>query len=159
MLPGGSQHRLQVGDWPEVRELVGIPDRSEASYLAFDDLEFEVHTATFPLAQGLEIANESFIPSCDPDGDSGLQPDGPPEVEGPPFCTDPSQLELDLDIRMMDHGDGVLRSASDFENSGVRGDFLSRASWDLKFRSKSPDKGFQYVCMIHPFMRGKVIVK
>lgn len=125
----------------------------------FSSLEFEVHTATFPLAQGLEIANESFIPSCDPDGDAGLQPDGPPEVEGPPFCTDPSQLELDLDIRMMDHGDGVLRSASDFENSGVRGDFLSRASWDLKFRSKSPDKGFQYVCMIHPFMRGKVIVK
>ena len=124
----------------------------------FNTLEYEVHTVTFPLGEGLDIANNSFVPSCDPDTDAGSMPDNPPDLQGPPFCSDPTQLELDLDPRFMDSGNERLSSNSDFENSGVRGDFLSRAPWDLRFTAKSPDGGFKYLCMIHPFMRGKVIV-
>lgn len=125
----------------------------------FGSLEYEVHTATFPHTKGLEIANNSFVPSCDLDGDAGTAADVPPEIPGPPFCNDPSQLELDLDPRMGDTGNGTLRSRTDFENSGVRGDFLPRAAWDLKFGARSGDKPFKYVCMIHPFMRGAVVVR
>lgn len=125
----------------------------------FGSLEYEVHTATFPLRKGLEISNSSFVPSCDPDGDTGTEADSPPQTEAPPFCNDPTQLELDLDPRMMDDGNGVLKSASDFESSRVRGDFLTRTAWDLRFAAKSPAGGFEYVCMIHPFMRGSVVAK
>lgn len=125
----------------------------------FASLEYEIHTATFPTNKALNIANGSFMPSCDLDGDSGAEPDSPPQMEGPPFCEDPSTLELDLHRRMNATGDGVLRSASDFENSGIRGDYFSRAAWDVKFARRSPDGGFKYVCMIHPNMRGRVVVK
>jgi plastocyanin len=125
----------------------------------FGSLEYEVHTVTFPRSKGLDIANNSFVPGCDPDGDSGTEPDSPPQMEGPPFCEDPRQLELDLDPRFTDQGDGIVRSARDFENSGVRGDFLSRAPFDLRFPAGSPDAGFKYVCMIHPFMQGNIVVK
>lgn len=125
----------------------------------FSSLEYEVHSATFPLSKGLEITNNSFIPSCDPDGDAGTAADTPPDLEGPPFCSNPAQLELDLDPRMGDKGNGTLTSASDFESSTVRGDFLSRAPWDLRFGARSPEGGFRYLCLIHPFMRGSVLVE
>ena len=125
----------------------------------FASLEYEIHTATFPRDKALEIANGSFGPSCDLDGDSGTEPDSPPTIEGPPFCADPSTLELDLHRRINATGDGVLRSATDFENSGIRGDYFSRAAWDLKFPRTSPDGGFKYICMIHPGMRGTVVVR
>lgn len=133
----------------------------------FQQLVYEIHTATFPLADALAISNNSFVPVCDPDGDSGTMPDNPPEMQAPPFCNDPTQLELDIDAGMLDSGDQVLRSRNDFENSTPRGPSTpaigskigGQKSWDLKFQAVSPTKGFKYICMIHPSMRGAVVVK
>lgn len=127
----------------------------------FNQLIYEDHTTTFPLSTGLDVTNnEFFVPNCDPDGDSGTAADNPPDVQGPPFCSDPSQLEFDISDRAaLPQGDGRFTGNRDYESSGIRGSAaVSNASWDLRFAKVSPDSGFKYLCLIHPFMRGKVIV-
>lgn len=128
----------------------------------FGNLVFEPHTVTFPLAQGLEISNEFPTPVCDPDGDEGAEPDVPPSMPPPAFCEGgPAQLELDVPTGMVPPaGDGRVRGYKDFESSGWRGaNQPSNAAYTLKFPRLSRDKAFKYVCMIHPFMRGKVVVR
>jgi plastocyanin len=127
----------------------------------FDSLNFEPHTATFPVDVGKEIVRGSFYPSCDPDGDAGPGPDNPPDLEAPPFCADPTQLELNLDPRFVPvDGNGTFRGA-DLESSGVRGLLspLGDDNWDLTFTRSSGDEPFKYLCLIHPFMRGRVVVR
>lgn len=120
---------------------------------------YEIHTATFPFDTALEVFEQVFVPGCDPDGDAGPGPDGPPENQAT-VCNDPTQVEFDVPpLAAFTQGDGIFKG-SDYENSGIRGaDAPTVASWDLKFPKASPDKGFKYFCLIHsPFMGGKVIV-
>jgi len=50
----------------------------------------------------------------------------------------------------------------DLESSGVRGSNSAMlegdANYRLRFGANSPGEGFTYLCMIHTFMRGKVVV-
>jgi plastocyanin len=127
----------------------------------FDRLPFEIHTVSFPRSTAADIIQGDFVPGCDPDGDAGAGPDNPPDLEGPPFCLDPSQLEFEFEPRTIyQYGNGTFKG-NDFETSGVRGDFgLSTDSYTLKFGKKSPKKGFKYMCMIHGrFQSGTVVVK
>jgi hypothetical protein len=97
---------------------------------------------------------------CDPDGDAGAGPDVPPELAEPPFCNDPTQLEFELDDRFIaPQGNGVFRGG-DLESSGARGRHaaLGNDAYSLTFRATSPGTGFKYLCLIHPFMRGRVVV-
>jgi plastocyanin len=125
----------------------------------FDALYFEDHTVTGPRSRALRIAGQSFVPVCDPDGDAGPGPDTPPETEEPPFCSDPAQLEVDIPAKFnLPHGNGVVTRRKDFESSGVLGSgFPGPGSYDLKF-TRELDGAWKYLCMIHPFMRGKVFV-
>lgn len=126
----------------------------------FDSLTYEDHTVTLPLGTGREIVRNAPL-VCDPDGDAGPGPDNPPDQEEPPFCSDPTQLEFEIDDRFVHpSGNGVFRG-NDLENSGVLGanSFLGDSNYRLRFTRPSPDGGFKYLCLIHPFMRGRVIVR
>ena len=127
----------------------------------FDRLPFEIHTVTFPRKRALSIFENDFLPACDPDGDEGPGPDNEPDNPDT-VCNDPSQVEIELQPRSMyGYGNGKITSNKDFESSGVRGDFgFSTDPYTLKFKKKSPKKGFKYICMIHGgFMGGRVVVK
>jgi len=125
----------------------------------FDSLIFEDHTVTLPLDTAREIAGGGG-PVCDPDGDAGAGPDMPPELAEPPFCNDPTQLEFELDDRFITpQGNGVFRGG-DLESSGALGRHAAfgNDAYSLRFRTTSPRTGFKYLCLIHPFMRGRVVV-
>ena len=127
----------------------------------FDRLPFEIHTVSFPFGKARQIIQGDFVPACDPDTDAGPGPDNPPELEGPPFCNDPTQLEIEIQPRTIyKYGNGVFKGG-DFETSGIRGDYgLNTNPYTLRFKKRSSKKGFKYLCMIHgAFMRGKVVVK
>ena len=126
----------------------------------FDRLPFELHTVSFPASKALSIIQNDFAPACDPDGDTGAGPDGPPENEVT-ICNDPTQVEIEFEPRSIhQYGNGKFKR-NDFETSGVRGDFgLSTDPYTLKFKKTSNKKGFRYICMIHGgFMDGRVVVK
>jgi plastocyanin len=127
----------------------------------FDSLNYEPHSATFPLSTAKEIAQGSFYPSCDPDGDAGPGPDTPPVLETPPFCADPTQLELNFDPRFVPVGGNGMFRGADLESSGVRGLLspLGDDNWDLTFTRSSGDEPFRYLCLVHPWMRGRVVVR
>lgn len=127
----------------------------------FNQLVSEDHTVTFPLGQGLQIANQLFVPVCDPDGDTGTEPDTQPTSEAPPFCDDPSQLEFDIPSQFaLPSGNGRVTSKSDFENSAVRGaNVTSDDPYTLRFTKPSGRTPYKYVCLVHPFMRGRVKVR
>jgi plastocyanin len=126
----------------------------------FDALYFEDHTVTGPNSRALQIVGESFLPVCDPDGDAGPGPDTPPEIEEPPFCSDPAQVEIDITADfVLPAGNGRVTNRKDFENSGVLGaNVPGPESYDLTFRRRL-DGPYKYLCLIHPFMRGRVLVK
>ena len=126
----------------------------------FSQLVNEIHTVTFPLAQGLEIANEGFTFWCDPDGDSGSGPDTQ-AAQAPPFCADPAELEIDFPGEFsLPSGNGRVTSKTDFENSAVRGATApTSSSYTLRFPAVSGKTPFKYVCLVHSFMRGKVAVR
>jgi plastocyanin len=117
----------------------------------------EIHTVTFPKDKARDLFRQDFIPGCDPDGDDGPGPDAPPDTEEPPFCSDPTQLELDIQAKSIhQYGDGKFKR-SDYESSGIRGP--GAPSYALKFTKRSDSKGFKYMCMIHgPFQSGTVEV-
>lgn len=130
----------------------------------FDQLAFEDHTATFPATKALRIANNSFVPVCDPDGDAGTMPDQPADMNATTLDTvcpgGASQIELDIAPRFLPPaGDGVVTSTHDFESSGVEGANVGNAApFTLRFAAKTENEPYTWRCMIHPFMRGKVIV-
>jgi plastocyanin len=130
---------------------------------------FSSHTVTFPASKGISTAAGFPQIVCDPDGDSPgtfPQPDSPPSSSDYPYCSDLSQLEVDVptDITTV-VGNGVVTGKSDFENSGVRGKGLavSSAPYTLTFTKPSSKVGFKYVCMVyrlaHVNMQGTVVVK
>ena len=123
----------------------------------FDQLNYEIHTVTFPMDTAKAVADNSFFPVCD----TGAGADSPPDLPGPPFCSDPSQLELQLDNRFVaPHGDGSFEG-TDYQNSGVRGGVspIGDANYDLSFGYRSGDTPFQYICLVHEFMRGRIVVR
>jgi plastocyanin len=128
----------------------------------FDSLSFEDHTVTFPLAKAKDIAN-TFNIACDPDGDAGPGPDNPPDQPMPPFCNVPAQVEFQVSNKFIpEQGDGTF-TGRDLESSGVRGvsssEFEGDANYNLQFGASSSGTGFKYICMIHPFMHGRVVVR
>ena len=131
----------------------------------FDQLAFEDHTVTFPRGKGLEISGNSFVPVCDPDGDTGTMPDEPANEDATTLdevCPGgPSQIELDIDPRFAPPaGDGVVTSTRDFESSGIEGANVGGSDpFTLRFTASSDDGPYTFLCMIHPFMKGKVVVR
>jgi plastocyanin len=130
----------------------------------FDQLIFEDHTVTFPLKKGVRIANSSGFPVCDPDGDAGPGPDQDANLAATTLkklCAGGAdQLELDIGASFgPPAGDGILTGHRDFESSGIAGaNVTDPGTYVLRFSEASGGKPFEFVCMIHPFMRGKVFV-
>ncbi len=138
-----------------------VVDKGDTVQWHFDDLWTEDHTVTFPLDIGREIARNTGVPVCDPDGDAGPGPDNPPDLTEPPFCSVPTQLEGDFDDRFVfPDGNGTFRGGDDLSSSGVLGatSILGNDSYELTFGALSGKEPFKYLCLIHPFMRGKVVV-
>jgi plastocyanin len=129
-----------------------------------DQLVFEDHTVTFPLRKGMRIANNSFLPVCDPDGDAGTAPDEPADFNATTLqdlCPGGAdQVEFDIAAKFgLPAGDGTVTGHRDFENSGIRGaNVTDPGDYVLRFTEASGDRPFTWVCMIHPFMTGEVFV-
>lgn len=109
------------------------------------------------------LSNNSFIPVCDPNGDAGTAPDdaaNPNATTVDEVCPDVSQIELDLDPRFgPPAGDGVVTSTKDFESSGAEGANAGVAvPYTVKFAKRTTTGLYRFVCMLHPFMKGKVFV-
>jgi plastocyanin len=130
----------------------------------FDELVFEDHTVTFPLKKGLRIANRSFVPVCDTDGDAGSTPDEDADLTATTaagLCAGGvAELEFDIDRRFgLPAGDGVVTSRRDFESSGIAGANVTDAgTYVLRFNAESGNRPFTFLCLIHPFMQGEVFV-
>ncbi|HVF53384.1 MAG TPA: hypothetical protein VNC78_07210 [Actinomycetota bacterium] len=120
----------------------------------------EIHTVTMPLEGASAIT--WLTAQCDLDTDQGSLDDAP-AAPVPPFCAGgPLQYEGDLahEFPFM-IGDNEFTHATDFANSGVRSPGypgLPTAPYTLRFPSLSPTAGFTYVCLLHPSMRGTVVV-
>jgi plastocyanin len=127
---------------------------------ASENLVFEDHTVTGPRRKAIPIANSAFAPGCDPDG-AGPGPDNPPEMENPPFCNDPSQLEIDFPSRFnRELGDGRVTRGGDLESSGVFGAGLGGPDfYTLRFPRRL-DGPWGFMCLIHgTFMKGSVTIR
>lgn len=130
----------------------------------FDQLNFEDHTVTFPAKKAFKIAANTFVPVCDPDGDTGTAPDDPADMTATMLVDvcpgGVSQVEIDIDPRFgPPAGDGVVTSTRDFENSGVEGANAGVSDpFTLRFTTKTVTKPYTFICMIHPFMHGTVTV-
>jgi plastocyanin len=129
----------------------------------FDQLAFEDHTVTFPQKRGVKIATNSLIPFCDPDGDAGTMPDEPANPDATTLaevCPSIDQIELDVSPNFgPPAGDGVVTSTKDFESSGLEGANAGLSDpYTLKFAKRTTEDPYTFVCMIHPFMHGKVLV-
>jgi hypothetical protein len=126
--------------------------------------KIEDHTVTLPAKRALRIAQNSFVPVCDPDGDAGTMPDQPADLKATTLATvcpgGATQIELDIDKRFAPPaGDGVVTSTRDFENAGIEGANVGNTTaFTLRFGAKTVTEPYTFRCMIHPFMRGKVIV-
>ncbi|MBA3290348.1 MAG: hypothetical protein H0U17_02510 [Actinobacteria bacterium] len=125
-------------------------------------LVYEDHTVTFPADKALKIArDEGGQPVCDPDGDAGPGPDNPPDMPGPPFCNDPSQLEFDIGARFAERRGDNRHGLNDFDSSGIFGAVgIGKSPYTLRFTRPTSSAGLRYLCMIHGgFMDGRVVVK
>lgn len=121
----------------------------------------EAHTVTMPLDKAGQIPWLGF--QCDPDTDSGPLPDVA-SAPVPPFCPGgPLQVEADLAHEFpFPIGEGVFIGDADFETSGVRGAAypgLTTGPYLVRFPVISPADGFAYACLLHPTMRGSIIVE
>jgi plastocyanin len=126
----------------------------------FDSLIDEIHTVSVPRARALQTAANVFAPVCDPDGDGGAGPDNPPDLPEPPFCSNIAELEFDIPAGfVLPRGNGVYRQGNNLESSGARGGGLPENSYTLTFSKRTSNAGNPYICMLHPFMRGRVVVK
>jgi plastocyanin len=129
----------------------------------FDSLIYETHTVSLPQPKALEAVSRDFIPQCDPDGDSGAGPDtnptSPPDQF--PACPEGSELELEAAAEITTPaGDGVYTGGNDFENSAIRGVLAGNyTSMTVRFTKATGSKPLKYICLIHPFMVGKITVK
>jgi plastocyanin len=130
----------------------------------FSELHHETHTVTHPAKKGLRVTNNEPI-LCDPNGDDTAGGETPADFSQgfPPTCPAGSELEFAITERWaLPSGNRTVKSHKDFENSGIGGqlgDDPARgfAAYSLKF-VKPSDKAYKYLCMLHPFMRGRIKV-
>jgi plastocyanin len=147
-----SSHIAVYGMFPNKLKIA----RGDKVQWHFDELTFEDHTVSFPAKTAYQVAGNSFVPVCE----SASGADNPPQLPGPPFCNNPADLEIQLDNRFVTKiGDGSF-ARTDYQNSGVRGtnSHFGDRNYTLKFTKRSGAEPFQYICLIHPFMRGRVRV-
>jgi len=126
----------------------------------FGALLSEDHTVSIDRKRAIKkIVAKDFQVLCDPDGDAGPGPDIAPEIGDPPFCNDASHLEVDAATKLFEGaGDGAYKGGTDLESSSIRG---ANIPGDEAYRVNFPkdlDKTVQYVCSLHPFMIGKVVM-
>jgi plastocyanin len=123
----------------------------------FSQLMGNIHTVTFPKSQAVSLSGQFGVPACEAD-----PADTPPTSPNPPFCTDPTTLELHVPgAALLPAGShSYAGSTSGLRSSGVEGvGAPSMAPYDLKFTHLSNKKGFRYACIIHGgMMSGTVIV-
>jgi plastocyanin len=126
----------------------------------FDTLFFEDHTVSFPKKKAARVASNSFVPGCDPDGDAGPGPDTPPN-DPDTICSNPSQVEFDIQRRfVMPRGDGVVSNHHSYDSSGIVGGNFSFGEDQYTLRFSNPSRrAYKYLCLIHPFMQGRVNVR
>jgi plastocyanin len=129
------------------------------------DLNNEPHSVALPFDKAKQVAFTNFSFACDPDGDQAPGPDTAPTSQEPPFCASLDQLEVEFP-GAAPHGDGVVKNANDYEDSGFHGPevntggFFSQDPYTLTFNTTTDAKGIKYLCTFHgPFMRGAVVVK
>jgi plastocyanin len=142
-------------------------DKGDTIRWHFDQLIYEIHTATIPNTLANEINAEDFAFVCDPDGDSGSSPDTDADFStGSPVCPAGSELEVDTSPRFLPTiGDGKWTGGNDEESSGARNPYLPSpptnggAPWDVKMSSKTSAKGQKYACAVHPNMVAKFVVR
>ncbi|MEA2434584.1 MAG: hypothetical protein QOG54_2041 [Actinomycetota bacterium] len=130
------------------------------------DLTNELHSAAMPIKKAKKQAFKMFSPFCDPDGDQGPGPDGDLQTQQPPFCNDPTQLEVDMG-NTAPKGDGSVDSLGEYQDSGWKAydaangtGYLNDDPWTVQFNTKTGDSPIKYICTFHgPFMKGTVVVK
>jgi plastocyanin len=125
----------------------------------FGALMTEDHTVSINKQEAIErIVSKDFLVRCDRDG-GGTLPDDLPDSEAPPFCNDPSQLELDASTKLLlGTGSGKYRGAGDLESSPATGSNIpGPEAYQVAF-VKDLDKTVKYICSIHPFMLGKIVM-
>lgn len=123
----------------------------------FSQLMGNIHTVTFPKKQAVSLSNQFGVPVCE-----SASGDTPPTSQAPPFCTDPTSLELHVPgAALLAAGSHSYSGpTSGMHSSGVEGAGApSMAPYDLKFTHRSNKKGFTYACIVHgAMMDGTVIV-
>jgi len=122
----------------------------------FTQLMGNIHTVTFPRATAVALSGQFGTPACEASPN-----DTPPTSQAPPFCTDPTTLELHIPGQALLPGGTHSYDGTGFRSSGVAGpDGLTVSPYDLKFTHTSPKGGFRYACIIHGgMMSGRVFVK
>jgi plastocyanin len=121
----------------------------------FSQLMGNIHTVTFPKSTAVQLNEEFGAPVCE-----GATGDTPPTLPNPPFCADPTTLELHVPgAALLAAGTHSYRGAG-VRSSGVEGAGApSMASYNMRFTKLSSKKGFKYACIIHgAMMSGTVIV-
>ena len=124
----------------------------------WSSLRYEDHTVTLPQGKAAAVAQVGAQPP--PLCDTGPGPDEPPQIQGPPFCNNPNDLEFDIPPKFAFKRGDKRFGGSDYSNSGISGANVNvgASPYTLKFTRKNR-KGFKYLCLIHPFMKGKVAVR
>ena len=121
----------------------------------FSQLMGNIHTVTFPKKQAVALNGEFGSPVCEAD-----PADTPPTSPGPPFCADPTTLELHAPAAaLLPAGNHKYAGkTSGLTTSGVEGAGApSMAPFDVKFTNTSSKKGFKYACIIHGGMMDGVV--
>ena len=121
----------------------------------FSQLMGNIHTVTFPKKTAGQFNAAFGAPVCE-----GATGDTPPATPNPPFCTDPTTLELHVPGAALLASGTHKYGGSGVRSSGVEGSGApSMAPYNLKFTKLSSKKGFKYACIIHgTMMDGAVIV-
>ena len=123
----------------------------------FSQLMGNIHTVTFSKKQAVALNGQFGVPMCE-----ATPADTPPTSQAPPFCTDPTTLELHVPAAALlaAGSHSYAGKASGLTSSGVEGvGTPSMAPYDLKFTKTSSKTGFKYACIVHGgMMNGAVIV-
>ena len=121
----------------------------------FSQLMGNIHTVTFPKKQAKALNAQFGEPVCEATGG-----DTPPTSPAPPFCTDPTTLELHVPAAaLLPAGNHKYAgSTSGLTSSGVEGvGAPSMSPFDVKFTKTTSKKGFKYACIIHGGMMSGVV--
>jgi plastocyanin len=124
----------------------------------FSSLRYEDHTVSLPGGKAAAVSQKGTNPP--PLCDTGKGPDKPPQIQGPPFCNNPGDLEFDIPPKFAFKRGNKSYVRGDYTSSGLEGANINvgAAPYTLKFTRTKPS-GFNYLCLIHSFMKAKVSVR